>query len=161
MVARVSLELTHTSSVTEEQIDHLGHMNVRWYGVNATAASDKVLSRLGMAADTEMVRMYTRHHHEQMLGAPLAVSSAVLGGGDRVRIYHELANRDDGAVAATFVHEFDHQGAALPDDMFGHLDEIPEQGRPRSLSLASDAGRSAPTLSDILELDIAVRKPAP
>ncbi|MFT6393412.1 MAG: hypothetical protein ACJA14_002942, partial [Ilumatobacter sp.] len=29
------LAVTHTSTVTADQIDHLGHMNVRYYGVNA------------------------------------------------------------------------------------------------------------------------------
>jgi len=158
-LARVCLEMVHQSSVTEEQIDHLGHMNVRWYAINATAASEVVLSRLGLAPDTEMVRTYTRHHNEQLLGAPLAVSSALLGGGERVRIYHELANRDTGAIAATFVHEFDHPAASLHADAFVHLDEVPEHGRARSLSLESDAAGSAPELSQILDLDIAVRKP--
>jgi len=139
-------------------------MNVRWYAINATAASGVVLSRLGLAPDTEMVRMYARHHQEQLLGAPLAVSSALLAGGDKLRIYHELANRDTGALAATFVHEFDHPSAAVPsaefpEEAFVQLGEVPERGRPRSLSLATDAASSAPKLADIIDLDVAVRQP--
>ena len=34
-----ALEITHRSSVTEDQIDHLGHMNVQYYGTNARAAT--------------------------------------------------------------------------------------------------------------------------
>ena len=44
------LTVTHHSAVTEDQIDHLGHMNVRFYGVNAHAGTAAILDRLAMHA---------------------------------------------------------------------------------------------------------------
>ena len=44
-----ALPVTHTSTVTEDQIDHLGHMNVRFYGTNAQAASNATFTRNSIA----------------------------------------------------------------------------------------------------------------
>ena len=38
-ITATALTVTRRSSVTEDQIDHLGHMNVRFYGVNAQAGT--------------------------------------------------------------------------------------------------------------------------
>ena len=98
MTSASGLTVTHTSTVTPDQIDHLGHMNVRYYGVNACSATR---SLVGAAP---IVDMYTRHHREQLVGAELEVRSGLLDVDDRtVRLYHELANTDTGDVAATFV----------------------------------------------------------
>ena len=40
------LRTTHESQVTEDQIDHLGHMNVAFYAVNAQAGTRAVLAEL-------------------------------------------------------------------------------------------------------------------
>ena len=101
------LASTHTSSVTEDQIDHLGHMNVRFYGVNAHAATDAVLAALdGWPAGPHLVHdAYTRHHREQLLGTSLLVRSAMLAADvDGLRIHHELVPANAEALAATFVH---------------------------------------------------------
>ena len=67
-----ALEVTHTSTVTDDQIDHLGHMNVRFYGTNAQAASNAVVDRLGIdPGRVDLTDVYTRHHQEQLLGASL------------------------------------------------------------------------------------------
>src|SRR5436190_13398123 len=101
------LAVTHTSSVTEDQIDHLGHMNVRFYGVNAHAATDAALGALdGWPARPHLVHdAYTRHHREQLLGTSLLVRSAMLGAdGDGLHIHYELVPTNAEALAATFVH---------------------------------------------------------
>jgi len=82
-----SLEVSHRSTVTPDQIDDLGHMNVRYYGINASAGTTTLCERLGIARPP-MRSSYTRHHHEQMEGAGLVVRSAVIPGGERLRIYH-------------------------------------------------------------------------
>src|SRR5881394_580859 len=99
------LAVTHTSSVTEDQIDHLGHMNVRFYGVNAHAGTAALLDALGVGRDdVQVVEAYTRHHREQLLDAQLVVRSGVLDvGRSDLRLYHELANDETGVLAATFV----------------------------------------------------------
>lgn len=154
------LAVAHTSTVTEDQIDHLGHMNVRYYAANATTASDNLRSTLGIDDDVEMTRVYTRHHNEQMLGSPLAVLSGRVLGSERAQLYHELRNTDTNALAATFVHDFDHPAAGIAaSGELPELRELPPHGRPRSLSLHSDAVAAAPSLADIRDRDIAVRLP--
>ena len=97
------LAVTHTSSVTDDQIDHLGHMNVRYYGVNAHAATDAVLDALdGWPTGPHVVYDgYTRHHREQLAGTPLLVRSGILGASaDGIRIHHELVPANAEALAA-------------------------------------------------------------
>jgi len=138
--------VTHTSIVTEDQIDHLGHMNVQYYGVNARAATRATLERLGVTdpAGVEVYDLYTRHHREQLLGAELEVRSGVLGAdGESIQLYHELANTATGELAATFIYR------VRTDTPFDHLDtiDLPAHGAPRSIDL--DAVGSHPTLAAV------------
>lgn len=149
-MANPSLTVTHTSTVTDDQIDALGHMNVRWYGDNALRADAEMTRRLGLDAPG-VVSAYTRHHHEQLLGARLEVSSGVVGGTQRLRLYHELRNATSGELAATFVHELDHASVETPPI------EIPEHGRPRSIDIDAEPHRSAPTLQEAIASELAVR----
>ena len=152
------LTTTHTSTVTEDQIDHLGHMNVRFYAVNARAGTDALLTELGWGdlADADVFDMYTRHHREQLLGTELEVRSGLLGAdADSIRVYHELADASTGELAATFVYRV-RTARGAPID---HLDavELPARGTPRSIDL--DATLSAPPLATVQQLDLAVRTP--
>jgi acyl-CoA thioesterase FadM len=152
-----ALTITHTSTVTEDQIDHLGHMNVRFYAVNARAGTDAVLTELGWdTADADVFDMYTRHHREQLLGTELIVRSGLLGADtNSIQIYHELADASTGELAATFVYRVGTTGA-VPID---HLDtvDLPVHGTPRSIDLG--ATLSAPPLATVQQLDLAVRTP--
>lgn len=142
------LTVTHTSTVTADQIDHLGHMNVRYYAVNARAATRSLLG------DCRISDMYTRHHREQLLGAELEVRSGILGvSSDSTRVYHELVNASTGDLAATFVYR---AGSTTPTD---HVDTIalPAHGQPRSIDV--DAVMATPTLDDVEQLDLAMRAP--
>jgi acyl-CoA thioesterase FadM len=148
--------VTYTSTVTDDQIDHLGHMNVRYYAANARAGTDAVLGSLGVArpADADVFDMYTRHHREQLVGSELAVRSGVLGAdATGIRIYHELVNATSGDLAATFVHRV---RSTAPVD---HLDtiEIPTHGRPRSIDLGAVA--ATPSLDTLHERELAMRAP--
>lgn len=146
MTAPGGLTVSHTSTVTEDQIDHLGHMNVRYYAINARAATRSFLGR-GQVLD-----VYTRHHREQLLGAELEVRSGVLSvDSDSTRVYHELANTSTGDIAATFVHR------VRTDTPTDHADtiELPDHGRPRSIDL--DTMMATPTLDDVRQLDLAMR----
>lgn len=147
-----SLEVSHRSTVTPDQIDDLGHMNVRYYGINASAGTKTLCERLGIVRPP-MRSSYTRHHHEQMEGADLVVRSAVIPGGERLRIYHELRNDADDDLAATFVHELNHPAIDAP------AFELPAHGAPRSLSLTTDALASAPAIEQLHDLGLAMRKP--
>ncbi|MCB0989494.1 MAG: thioesterase family protein [Acidimicrobiales bacterium] len=146
------LTVTHSSTVIEDQIDDLGHMNVRYYGMNAMSATRSMCQQMGFD-EPKLRSAYTRHHHEQMLGNQLEVRSGLIGGSDRLRIYHELRNRADNDLAATFVHELDHPS---PD---GPKVDLPDYGRPRSLRLETDGLASAPPLNELIESGLAVRRP--
>ena len=152
------LTITHRSTVTEDQIDHLGHMNVRYYAVNARAATTSLLAALGWAepGNADVYDMYTRHHREQLLGAQLEVRSGVIAAdSNSIRLYHELANATSGELAATFVYRVRTSSSAPLD----HLDtvEVPAHGAPRSIDL--DAELSAPPLAQVDQLGLAMRAP--
>ena len=146
----MSAELTrsHTSEVTPDQIDELGHMNVRYYVRNATAATSAVVADLGLPPHTALVDLYTRHHHEQMLGNQLEVRTGLLDIDGRLGLYHELRNAADGDLAASFVHVLDHPAVEAPTV------DIPHHGRPRSLDLHADPIASAPTLEHVRGLGL-------
>lgn len=148
------LRVTHTSSVTEDQIDHLGHMNVRYYALNARTATHAVLADLGWNDPERAVvdDAYTRHHHEQLLGTNLLVRSGLLGAdADSIRIYHELVNAETDDLAATFI---DRVRTDVPVD---HLDvvDLPAHGAPRSIDL--DATPARPSLDTVRDLGLAMR----
>jgi acyl-CoA thioesterase FadM len=165
------LRTTHTSSVTEDQIDHLGHMNVRYYAVNANAATRAVLADLpGWDSRPYVVHdIYTRHHREQMLGTDLEVRSAILGADDQdLRIHHELAAVGTGVLAATFVHRLsplasDGRRAPLPPAVLAAaVDQVgptPEHFGTRTISLDCDLMAVTPSLETVLERNLAMRKP--
>ena len=163
------LRTTHTSTVTEDQIDHLGHMNVRYYAANAHLGARALLSELGWGDRTYRIHdAYTRHHREQMLGTPLVVRSAVLGvdEGD-LRLHHELAAADTGVLGATFVHRL----SPLDDDgTLGRIDPAvvaeaaaavipaPEHAATRTISLANDLLAAPVTLDLVRERGLATRR---
>ena len=159
------MKITHESSVTTEQIDHLGHMNVRFYGVNARAGTLALLAGLGRSAnDTRLDDIYTRHFTEQTEGAALEVHTAILGASPtRITLYHELHNVETNVVAASFVY-----GLAPATRRFGHeiVDgleadaiTIPAHGAPRSISLDADLLGPAPSLEQAIDQGLAVRLP--
>jgi len=159
------LRTTHRLTVVEDMIDHLGHMNVRFYGAAARVASEAVVRDVGGAdgLGVEPVDLYTRHFREQLLGAQLEVRSLVLGSTPgSLRLYHELRNADSDELAASFVHRVEGTagaGAPWPPPMEGAA-EVPEAGRPRSIDLGTDPLASAPSLAE-LQADplLAVRRP--
>ena len=80
------LRRTYEGSVPPEEIDHLGHMNVRFYATKARAASASLLADYGLSPDAcaeRGVRMaipdaFTLHLREQLEGARLVVDTGVL-----------------------------------------------------------------------------------
>ena len=151
-MAHPPLTVSHRSEVTEEQIDQLGHMNVRWYAHHAFAATDAFAGRLDIDAPT-VRSAYTRHHHEQLLGNRLEVRTGVLADPTGLRLYHELRNSADDDLAATFVHELDHPAIEAP------MIELPPHGLPRSIALDTDGPASAPTLDVAIAHGLAIRHP--
>lgn len=148
------LQLLYQGVVTDEQIDHLGHMNVRFYLEKALLGTEALAAAHGLDAASCRKRgalltlsdAFTRHYREQLSGAPLVVKGGVLGArGDRLRFYHELVNTERDELAAAFVHEVQLQERGLrrplpiPEIVAKSaaeaLVEWPEHGRPRTLDL--------------------------
>src|SRR5688572_17867558 len=159
----MDLATTHTSTVTEDQIDHLGHMNVRFYAVNAHAATRTVLADLpGWDGRDHFVHdVYTRHLREQLLGARLAVRSAILDSSERaLRVHHELIDRDSDELAATFVHgisPLDDGGRRLPlppavlVEAEARAIPHPAHASTRTISLQADLMATTPSLATVRE----------
>lgn len=158
------MDVVHRSTVTDEQIDALGHMNVRWYGANAEAATIALLARAELVRPGQALRtydLYTRHHREQMAGAHLAVRSGVVDIRPRsVTLYHELYNEGSGVLAATFLRRV---ALADPAGTFAHdrvaTVEVPEAGRPRSVRIDDDPLADAPAVDLLVERQLAMRHP--
>lgn len=164
------LTTTHDSAVTEDQIDHLGHMNVRFYAENAMRGTTALLAELdGWPEGRHLVfDSYTRHRREQLLGTPLVVRSAVLdAGATGLRLHHELAAEDTGVLAATFVHRVcpldpAHARLPVPDAAIAtaRAEAIPhpEHAATRTISLDADLLAVAPDLATVQARGLAFRK---
>ena len=164
------LRVTHQSTVTEDQIDHLGHMNVRFYGINAQRGTSSLLDELGL--DQHQLRLddlYTRHHREQMLGTHLTVRSGLIDADPgRVRIYHELVDLEHDVLAATFVHGLTPVGpdagrpelsAAQVERLLAETVAVPPHGASRSIDLDADPLSVAPTLDLVRARGLEMREP--
>ena|SRR6185437_501969 len=100
------------SEIKPEEIDGLGHMNVRFYMERAQRANRVLLAELGVGGDegeAPGVRLtqtdtYVRYHREQFKGQVLAVNGGVLETGPTsLRAFYEVTNPARGEVAATFI----------------------------------------------------------
>ncbi len=165
------LRLLHSTSVEADQIDQLGHMNVRFYGVHALAgarvlAADIGLSGTGGATRIAFTDLYTRHYREQLEGALLEVWGGVLDVRDPgIRMYFELRNPARDELAATFVftlhqQEGSHQTPvplteAVTDAAMRARVAWPEYGQPRSVDL--DVAPREFSLADLQALNLPER----
>jgi acyl-CoA thioester hydrolase len=142
------------SRVGAEEIDSLGHLNVRFYLARVDRASRRLLEALGLS-ETELDRRhatlrridtYSRFRREQFEGAELTVHGGTLGCvGEQVRCYFEIRNTATNELAAHFVtgtvlgDRTNRQALALPasarqvNEQYGV--QIPDYAMPRSLSL--------------------------
>ncbi len=166
------LRCLHEGTVTKDQIDHLGHMNVRFYATRSLAATRALAADYGLDETACAARglvlavpdQFTRHYREQLEGARLGVMTGVLSAReDGLRIYHELVNLDSGERSATYVHRLELQDrtsreprsfpAGLAERAQAAVVEWPEHGRPRSLDLEDDRAGGAHV--SVLSLDVA------
>ena len=104
------MQLLNESTVLAEEIDSLGHMNVRHYTTRTERAIRVLLANLGIHEDTlagSLLRFtdsYTRFRREQFEGATLHAVGGLLEPADEgLRSYVEIMNPDTGDVAATFI----------------------------------------------------------
>ena len=170
------LRCLHEGTVTPDQIDHLGHMNVRFYAVRAGEATRALAAEFGLGPEAcaeqgllpAVSEQFTRHYREQLEGARLGVHTGVLAARERgLRIYHELRNQDTGERSATFVHELELQDlatrerrpfpAGLAEVAQSKAVQWPAHGQPRTIDL--DAATATLGLDGARERELAIRKP--
>jgi acyl-CoA thioester hydrolase len=173
------VDVLHEAEVTPDQIDHLGHMNVRFYAEYARTGAQHLLRSFGVdelaygegaleGCVSLLQDTYVRHHREQLVGAPLQIRGGVLdASAHAIRIYEELANTTTGELAASFVLRFELAdratrthvpfGAEVIDAALGSTVEMSERGRPRSISIDEDVAATSPTLTLARERDLAHR----
>ena len=161
------MRLFDTSEIKPEEIDGLGHMNVRFYMERAQRANRALMAELGLGPDaTAPARLvqhdtYTRYHREQFQGQVLAVEGGVLrADADAIAAYFEVTNPAKGEIAATFVlanslvEPATGRTRPLPEAAVtsarAQVIEMPHHGRPRTLDLG------APRL-DLAYDDVAAR----
>lgn len=148
----------HESIVTADEIDSLGHMNVRFYIARVASANEELLTRAGLfnskggAFRVRRTDTYTRFLKEQFADAKLVTlggfvaGEPLLGGAAGIDGYFEIRNAQTQDVAATFLVRnliIDAQAQhaiALPSDEQWKSSEwaidVPAYGQPRSLNLA-------------------------
>lgn len=156
------------SRVRPEEIDSLGHLNVRFYLERVGRSERTMLAALGLTEETlktsgtrmRRVDTYSQFRREQFEGAELAVLGGVLGTEPtRIRSYFEVRNPARDEIAAVFVitSELTDRLTRVPrqlpealrqaNEQYGVL--VPEYARPRSLSL--DPPRTDVRLADLLD----------
>ena len=102
------LRTTHESTVTEDQIDHLGHMNVAFYALERPGRHPVRCSltcrggATGPRSWTTSTPATTASSCSARRWWCAARSSPRAATG--LRLHHELAAADSGVLAATFVH---------------------------------------------------------
>lgn len=146
------MQLLHESTVLPEEIDSLGHMNVRFYMSRMEAANQVLIKELGVSVATakpsylRRVDTYTRFLREQFEGATLHTKGGVLEFTESgMRSYVEISNPETEAVAATFIVTtqltdstnrnplpFDTNSTTIAD---ASRIDVPGYAQPRSLSL--------------------------
>jgi acyl-CoA thioester hydrolase len=169
LAAFVFMRTFDTSPVLASEIDHLGHMNVRFYAERSGRATQTLLTELGLGPDAgadqgqrpTQIDSYTRYQREQFAGATLAVNGGVIGASaDGVQAYFELVNPAKGEVAATFIittaltDRATGEVARLPGAVLASAEArritLPEHGRPRTIGLT-------PPRLDITHAELAAR----
>ena len=156
------MQLLNESTVLPEEIDSLGHMNVRHYMTRMEQANRVLIAHLGIDAATladsflRRTDSYMRFRREQFEGATLHATGGVLDSDEEgMRSYVEITNPDSGDLAATFIvttaliDSATRRPLALrePEGPVAYV-EVPDFARPRSLSL----GGANPSVS-LEELD--------
>ena len=161
--------------VTEDQIDSLGHLNVRYYIERMDDANRRLLSGLGITgnADTFLRRVdtYNKFRREQFEGAVLSthgalIAEGLIGPAGSVPAYFEVRNEATGEIAASFltatlrVDQTTQQpvGAMVSEGLpsSGELAPMapPEASLPRSLSLSAPRVIPMQTLMDELPTEV-------
>jgi acyl-CoA thioester hydrolase len=148
------MRLLDSAAIQPEEIDNLGHLNVRHYLLRVYRGNQQLMELIGLprearrAAGAVLGRAgsYTRYHREQRLGATLEVRGGILDiAGSEIRTFCEIRNAESGEVAATFLSELVLEAPATraplpwPAETPARAEALrvalPDYGAPRTLTL--------------------------
>ncbi|MDB5446508.1 MAG: bifunctional 3-hydroxyacyl-CoA dehydrogenase/thioesterase [Phenylobacterium sp.] len=148
------MHLLDHSLVAADEIDSLGHMNVRFYGTRVARANARLMTDYGLDRDRRKalgvaltaVDTYRRYRHEQFKDAALEVHGGVLDATpEAIKLFYEIRNPQKGETAATFIVDYALKdlatrasvpfAAELLRRAQAESIALPDYGAPRSLSL--------------------------
>ena len=119
--------------------DHLGHMNVRWYGHFFDDAGFHLWSAIGLSHATLLqrgivtvvARIETDFHRELAAGELLVVHSAYVRlGGKSLTMAQRMTNAETGELCASqqvvevFFDPATRKSVAMPDDLRARLEPV-------------------------------------
>lgn len=151
------MKLLQESQVKSEEIDSLGHMNVRYYMSRMEKANSDMMAQLGLPGSSAFLRRtdtYTRFMREQFEGATLQTYGQVLAvteGGLQTHV--EVRNEAKEQTAAVFVvttsliDQDTRETLPVPGGLTVAGAKLPSYAAPRTLSL--DPVRSRVALEDL------------
>ena len=147
------MRLLGESSVLPEEIDTLGHMNVRYYLQRVLVGHETLMAELGLGREVLVARKailtradtYIRYHREQLSGARLEVLGGLLAASETgLKMFYEVRCAS-GDPAATFVIDLaledrpTRRRLPVPAETIALADALrvplPAHGEPRSLTL--------------------------
>ncbi|MET0183439.1 MAG: thioesterase family protein [Caulobacterales bacterium] len=158
-------------TVGENEIDHLGHMNMNFYGLRAEEGCAEMMARIGLpqsVLDSSglIVSAFDQHtlfRREQMEGARLSVSGEICAATpNAITLYEEIRNEDNGDVAGSFIFTtklLDRATRAprpFPEQVVetasARIIDVPARSQPRSVP--TDAMKLNVTIADLARAKI-------
>ena len=105
------LPVYHRETITEEYLDAMGHMNVRWYMALYDEATWRFFTAIGMTADyfdmahagAFALKQFLSYFSEIQAGRTVALRTRVLGRSEkRFHFMHFMVDETAGMVASSF-----------------------------------------------------------
>jgi acyl-CoA thioester hydrolase len=135
--------------VAENEIDHLGHMNMQFYGRRAEQGCAGIFKTLGLGAGeldgagliTAAVDQHTMYRREQLVNSSLSIAGGVAAAdANQITVYQEMSNDVTGDLAATFLFTLQ-----LKDRATRHSITVPDAAvRAATVRLVKAPARSQP-----------------
>jgi len=139
----------HEDTVRPEWIDNNDHMNLAYYVLVFSHATDALAQRLGLPGRLRVTQMHTVYEREVTLGDRLRVATHLLAAdATRLHLFHEMFQAEQGYRAATLEIVVAHQGDFPPEArvrIAGLLAPVWPKGAGRRIAMPprAPAGESA------------------
>jgi acyl-CoA thioester hydrolase len=106
----------HEDTVRPEWIDNNDHMNLAYYVLVFSGATDALAARLALPGRLRVTQMHTVYEREVTLGDRLRVATHVLAAdASRLHLFHEMFQVEQGYRAATLEIVVEHHGDFPPE----------------------------------------------